>query len=480
MDALTARRAAFSLTGMKRFIGDPLAAMTLILAAVLLGISFQGPGLTPLAWIGLTAIAFVIHFGYFKLLPAYAAGILLQLAGVDWMRHCFSTLAVTESRLTNWLLLGLAFGTVLPVVLALGAWLRRCWPLWLIMPVVWTIGDLLRYEEGYLISRGPYPWMSLALTQTDFVIPCQVADLGGMWAVGFIAAMFSGMIAQSIVERRALVVPMLILCAAIIYGQWRVSSTTFSQGPTIALMPGQNLKVPLADFALWSETTFEQSTPLPTSTILVQGYVRQDNQKVFNSIALLKDGQLVDHYDKCNLVPWSEFLPWGGPGRQLTAGDKLGVFECGRFRFGAAVCYDVCFSEFMRRLASEHPQFVVIPANESSDPSMMLAHQLLAQTRLRAIEMRKAIVRNANGGFSGIVDGNGRLIPAPLDFREPVIVGPVPLDDRFSPYTWLDGWLPVACVLAVFLTVCRRPRLQSVPLLAGDVVEHETHGPIAQ
>jgi hypothetical protein len=114
-----------------------------------------------------------------------------------------------------------------------------------------------------------------------------------VWAVGFVAALLAGTIVQSVVQRRVLVVPLLILATAIVYGGWRMSSASASEGPTVALMPGQTLDVPAAEFALWSEAALEDCTPLPTSAALVQGFIREESGRLFNSLALLKDGQLL-------------------------------------------------------------------------------------------------------------------------------------------------------------------------------------------
>jgi apolipoprotein N-acyltransferase len=451
-----------------RLIGNPLQAISLFLAAVLLGASFQD-GLWPLTYVGLAIAAVLVEQRYAKLLPAIVAGYTFQLMGVQWTVETYGTLQNTEQRTLNWLLIGVLFFAFMPIMLMAGRRLRnRGWPLWLAFPIAWTVGDYARYEIGRLINSGPYPWLTLGLSQTDLLFLCQVADLAGVWGVGFIVAMFVAAIVQTALSGRVPVAPTLIVAAALVYGQWRMAST-FEQGPTIALMPGYSQDVPSADFALWSESVFAYPQPIESRATLLQGCIRQEGDKTFNSLAILQGGQVVGMYDKCNLVPWSEFQPWKGRSR-LTAGDKLRVFD----RFGVAICYDVCFSNYMRRLAGEGPEFIAISANESIDPTMMLAYQLLAHSRLRAIEARRTIVRNANGGYSGVIDGNGRLQPI-LDFREPVVLD-IPIDDRVSPYVWLGYWLPIGCLL---VTVAGRPRLKAMPNERVDLVDNEMHRPIA-
>jgi apolipoprotein N-acyltransferase len=451
-----------------------IKAIALFLAAVLVGASFQ-PGLWLLSYAGLAIAAVLIEQRYSKLLPAFVAGCTLQLLGVEWTAHSYGTLQNTQQRTLNWLLLGLIFGgAFVPIVLKVGVWLRsQAWPLWLCVPVAWTIGDVARYEGGRLVSGGPYPWLTLGLTQTELVVPCQVADLGGVWAVGFLAAMFAATVVQTVESRRVPAIPVLILVGSLVYGYCRLASD-FERGPSLALMPATSEEVPDANFALWSESAFGYPHAIESPAVLLQGIRRSTDEDSFNSLVILREERVIGIYDKWNLVPWSEFMPWSSQ-RVLTAGDKLGVFDIDGQRVAAAICYDVCFSDYMRQLAREHPDVVVIAANESADPTMMLAHQLLAQSRLRAIEMRRTIVRNANGGYSGIIDGNGRLYPVELDFREPVVLESIPIDRRHSPYVWLGYWLPIGCCLALFVTIARRACLKSVPNSGCDVVKNEVN-----
>jgi apolipoprotein N-acyltransferase len=75
--------------------------------------------------------------------------------------------------------------------------------------------------------------------------------------------------------------------------------------------------------------------------------------------------------------------------------------------------------------------------------------------QFRAIESRRAFVRNAEDGYSGIIDGNGMLIAEPpeIDFRSPVVLGRMPIDSRFSLYALLGDWLPLAACVVMFAVV---------------------------
>jgi apolipoprotein N-acyltransferase len=436
---------------MERLIGDPLKAIALILAAVLIGTSFAGSGVSALAWIGLAIVGVLVAGQQFRLMPLYLAGVALQLSSVDWMRHCYSVSALTESRVSNWAVLGLVYGLVLPLTFFLAIRMNKHWPLWLSLPVAWTVGDFLRYQSGYLISGGPYPWVTLGLSQTDWLVLCQVADIGGIWAVGFVVAMIAGMAAQIFVTRRVPALPLVIVAAVLVYGGWRLREIQAAAGPRFALIPGTLKTIPdEVEFAMWPETAFGSHTPMDSTAVLLQGCRRGGDSTTFNSLAVISGQEPVCFYDKCNLVPWSEFEPWGGTSR-FVAGESPGIFTAGGYRFGVAICYDVCFPGFLRRIARENPQFIAIAANEASDPTQVLAYQLLCHAKLRAIETRRAIVRNANGGFSGVIDGCGRFALSDARLR-PATTLALPLDVRTSPYAWAGDWLPLACLLLVGLS----------------------------
>ena len=314
-----------------------MRAAALIVAAGIIAVAFQAPELTPFSWFGLATFAALLRGGYYKLLPAYLAGITFQLVGMMWIVQAYGSLELTEQRYLNWCLQALFFGAVFPLVVTLAWWLRR-WPIWIVLPIVWTVGDVVRLEGGRLIA-SPYPWLILGYSQTGFLPACQVADLFGVWAVGFLVAMFAGTIAE-IIQQRPPLVPIVLIVAALGYGLIR-STPQLLAGPRIALMPAQLESAPEADLALWAETTFDNAGPARKG-VNVFGCWRGDTNARFNSVGIQTDR--IVWYDKCNLVPWAE--------SGTTTGSATGIFQIGINRVGVAICYDVCFGRFMRSLAA--------------------------------------------------------------------------------------------------------------------------------
>ena len=238
-------------------------------------------------------------------------------------------------------------------------------------------------------------------------------------------------------------------------------------------MPGDSLDVPAVNLAVWSESAFENFETVDSDSVLVQGFRRESHGDRFNSLAVTQRGKLLATYDKSNLVPWSEFVPFDKNRSNLSPGTSHGSFTLLGRKVGCAICYDICFTDFMRGLSDA--SFIVVPANEAIDPTMKLARQTLAATRLRAVELRRTIVRNANGGYSGIVDGSGYLRPIPLNFGVPTTIGAVPIDSRFSLYALTGPWLPIICCAAIAYAAARRSlrritndnRMQPMPAIAA-------------
>ena len=157
--------------------------------------------------------------------------------------------------------------------------------------------------------------------------------------------------------------------------------------------------------------------------------VSDDDPKTrFNSAVVVDSSRgVLGYYDKSVLVPFMEFHP---PGRPRFGGPSADVFAHGKqyptfsltggnpprcWRFSVGICYDTAFARVFRHYMKEDaaPDFFVVPAFKAHDRAMRLQASLLALAKFRAIETRRAMVRNAFGGYSGVIDGNGMLVAAP-------------------------------------------------------------------
>ena len=184
--------------------------------------------------------------------------------------------------------------------------------------------------------------------------------------------------------------------------------------------------------------------------------------KKFNSLAFTDAEQgFVGTYDKLNLAPFTEFAPtlwsWLRVANRFDyqSGESARTFAVSNlhgdhYTFGCSLCYDVAFAEHFRQQLQAGPiDFFVAACSEASDKTGRLSQLMLRMTRLRAIETRCPIVRNAHMGYSGIIDASGRLhtVSNRGELAEPHLLGSVPLDGRRSLYaSWGDLVTP-ACFL---------------------------------
>lgn len=152
----------------------------------------------------------------------------------------------------------------------------------------------------------------------------------------------------------------------------------------------------------------------------------------YNSLAVLdsKANQTgpVSLYDKHRLVPLGElaavdFIPFGRriasflpktTQRLASNGFRPGAgataIDTGRFPpFVALICYEGLFPEITRKAnLVDRAQWIVLISNDAWFGGGMGPAQHYAQNRYRSIETGLPMVRAANRGTSGIVDGYGR------------------------------------------------------------------------
>ena len=123
--------------------------------------------------------------------------------------------------------------------------------------------------------------------------------------------------------------------------------------------------------------------------------------QIFNRCLIAnRHGELAAAYDKTHLFSFAK------EDEVFRAGDRLATFELDGVRCGAAICYDLRFPEFMRRLALAGAEIIFIPAAWSL--KRLVPRQIL--TKARAIENQVFIVFANSAGKSEVVNPCGEVI----------------------------------------------------------------------
>src|SRR5262249_34838010 len=127
-------------------------------------------------------------------------------------------------------------------------------------------------------------------------------------------------------------------------------------------------------------------------------------------------GRELDTYDKMQLVPFGEYVPFASVlffvSQVVTAVGQLGaglvptVFALPEARFGALICYEGIFPALTRRFVHGGAEFL---RNVAWYGNASAPYQHLAQAAFRTVENRVPMVRAANTGISAVIDADGQI-----------------------------------------------------------------------
>lgn len=235
------------------------------------------------------------------------------------------------------------------------------------------------------------------------------------------------------------------------------------------------------DLVIWPETAVNfllddagQVLPLMSQAAdapLILGIQRRDDQRFYNSLALIEPGgQVAQVYDKFHLVPFGEYVPWGdalarvgitafaaqqGNGYSSGTGPAI-MSPPGAPDFQPLICYEAIFSRHLRNL-DQRPGWLLQATNDAWFGAISGPYQHLAQARLRAIETGLPLVRAANTGVSAVVDARGQVRASlPLNSFGKI---DAPLPGALPPTVWMRvGDTPALILLALALGAAVRPK----------------------
>lgn len=170
---------------------------------------------------------------------------------------------------------------------------------------------------------------------------------------------------------------------------------------------------------------------LPEGTTLLTGAVRAsprraDNQprSFYNSLYVINhEGEIRDAYDKVHLVPFGEYLPFEKQFNDIGLTSLVqvpGGFSSGAHRrliqtgsappFLPMICYEVLFpGQISKHHQTENAEWILNVTNDAWFGITSGPHQHFHQTRLRAVDEGKPVIRAANNGISAVIDAYGRV-----------------------------------------------------------------------
>jgi apolipoprotein N-acyltransferase len=369
---------------------------------------------------------------------------------------------------------------------------------WLIVfPACWVLFEWLR---GWFIAD--FPWLQVGSSQVATPIGRGIAPLLGVYGVGWIIAMLSGLL-LSVLDRddwrrrgSMMAIGMIIVvCAWIDRIEW-----TSSAGPAFkaALLQGnvpQNQKwqpqfqretlemyIGLtrqnwdARLVIWPETAVpafyhqvETSWLVPlrqeagahnTDLLIGIPWVDLQSQRYFNAIVSV--GDKPGHYFKRHLVPFGEYLPFRPvfawvldilkiPLSDFARGeDGQTPIHAAGYPIAASICYEDVFGNESRD-ALPQAAYLVNVTNDAWFGDSMAPHQHVQMARMRALESGRYLLRATNSGVTAAISPDGEIIQRAPMFQQAVVLAEITPMAGSTPYIRFGDW-PVILGL-VFLLI---------------------------
>lgn len=312
-------------------------------------------------------------------------------------------------------------------------------------------------------THGPlgFAWLDLGNAGIDMGIPMRLAPVTGVYGLSFLFALLGTALALPVLRRSRLhLAPLLLILVLPWLPKLPEARPRSHPGEASALLVQPNIP----DDEVWNPETFDNVTrqlellsmgtgvdpgrqpdvlvwpevPAPLyentpemsrmaaragragRTYFLAGVVgHAPNDQPLNSAALWSpEGVEVSRYDKINLVPFGEFVPW--PFGYLThkisteagdfkAGSRVVVSRENGHKIGTFICYESVFPGFIRKFALNGAEALFNLSNDSWFGKTAARHQHLKIVRMRAAENARWILRATNDGITVAIDPAGRV-----------------------------------------------------------------------
>jgi apolipoprotein N-acyltransferase len=491
-----------------------------VLSGGMLAAAFPSLDLGFLAWVALVPVLRVIRT--LRVREAFAtgwvAGLAFYVGGTYWVVYTIDHYTRLPLVVAVGLLL-LMSSVLACYVGAFAAGVRWCdrragGLSWVVAPALWVT---LEWMRGWFFIG--FPWNALGYSQHRFHDLVQMAEVTGVYGVSAVLILFNVVLADVIGTRGLAVrrhLPALLTATTLLVvlpglGRWRVQ-TLAARAPVGTVRVGiaqgnvdqerkwdpafqdetmrryaaltRDAGAAGAELVVWPETAvpfFFQDPGMLREGVL--------NLARAESVALLvgspayrplgserweqtnraylvgPDGMERDWYDKMQLVPFGEYVPFarvfffvermvesvGGmaPGRRAT------VFDGPSGRCGVLICYEGIFPALSRRLVGGGADYLVNVTNDAWYGRTSAPHQHLVQATFRAIENRVPMVRAANTGISAVVGADGRLAWSGALDQQVWHVADVAYGDTRTFYTRFGDVFVWLCVLVTLAAVAR-------------------------
>jgi apolipoprotein N-acyltransferase len=373
-----------------------------------------------------------------------------------------------------------------------------------VWPYMFALGwFLLEYGKVWLSFKAVwFPWFMLGYTQWAYTPLIQIASVTGVYGLsaalclcGALSAsaaavegkplkkfllfspallVLAGLWSFGRAELARAAAPVKYLDAALLqpsidqYAKWDAAQA----GSIKKTMEELSRRADKAELALWPENALPcwidepacanwlKAAAGPRAGASIVGSISKGAGKHVSAFLVDGKGAVAASYDKRQLVPFGEYVPLREfLGRYIEPVAALGEFQPGApaqpllelrgLKLGAAICYEAIFPPLFTNDAAAGADLFVNITNDGWYLDTSAPYQHFAANIFRAVETRRAVLRAANNGISGLVDPWGRVLAGTALNERTVLEVKAPVYSGQSWFTLYGNWLALAALLAV-------------------------------
>lgn len=483
-------------------------------SAALLILLFPGYGFNWLAPVALTPLLIACareDRWHWRFAFGYVAGVVYWFGLCNWMETTLAKYGGVNS-VAAWLIFGL-FCLVKAIQLGVFATLAGGLTSSLFaVPALAALWVAIEWTHAYT----GFEWLSLGNAGSDMTVPLRLAPITGVWGVSFVFALMSAGIAFLILRKPRLQTAWLLLLplmvflpdipepergtASAVLAQPNISddvvwtpelvarteerlaflslSPKLSRDADIDIVVWPEMPAPFYDYDSRFTGMVANVAKSSHASVLTGVVARAGDGSPLNSALLTgPEGKLISRYDKVNLVPFGEFVPWpfgaitqkvSGEAGEFEAGTKVVVSALpdpngGTHRIGAFICYESVFPGYIRKFVASGAEALFNISNDSWFPKSAARAQHLQIVRMRAAENRRWILRATDNGITAVIDPAGRVIRAAEEYQELAARFEYRYRQDLTIYTRYGDWFVLLCALiaGAALAAAFRPNYES-------------------
>jgi apolipoprotein N-acyltransferase len=316
------------------------------------------------------------------------------------------------------------------------------------LPFGWTAAEVLRSNLPY----GGFPWLLVGEMLVDFPFLKYYLTAGGVYLGSIL--LWSGVSLTLVRKKRELLalagvflipLPFLNLDrklppdikVAIVQpnveenikldkelfykylpNYWELLEQLKEEKPDIVLLPESAF--PFTANKLHSEgkklLEFSKEFTIVTGLIDIRF---MDGWEPYNSVFVIREGKVVDFYDKVRLLPFGEYVPFpfgfakdifgAIGGTDYVSGGDPRCLTVNGVKVGTPICFEISYYHLVKKFAS-CSDFIAVLTNDGWFRDSDGTYQHLRQARVRALENRLYLFWVNNTGPSAVISPEGEII----------------------------------------------------------------------